>query len=283
MNLDRHDGPASFLAAAEPFLLAAEARHGLPLAVARTCLEEPDRYGGRNYFATVRGNGRVLGAALMTPPHQVAVHVPPAAAGLLAEDLAAGGFPVPGAFGPVECVDVFAAAWALPRGLAARRRRDLRAFSLERVIPAPPARGGMRAAVEGDVPTAAEFLAAFHAESRPQAVSEEPEAAARRAVAAGRLFLWQDGARVVAQARVMGFTATGVRVGAVYTPPGDRRRGYATALVGALSARLLAEGRRFCCLFTDLANPVANSIYPKVGYRPVGDFREWEWGGGGAP
>jgi predicted GNAT family acetyltransferase len=34
----------------------------------------------------------------------------------------------------------------------------------------------------------------------------------------------------------------------------------------------LAEGRRFCVLFTDLANPTSNAIYARIGYRPLADF-----------
>lgn len=76
-------------------------------------------------------------------------------------------------------------------------------------------------------------------------------------------------------------TPHGVSVNLVYTPPAKRRRGYATALVGALSRRLLDERAAFCCLFTDLANPVSNSIYPKVGYKPVCDVDELRFEGEG--
>jgi predicted GNAT family acetyltransferase len=62
-----------------------------------------------------------------------------------------------------------------------------------------------------------------------------------------------------------------VRVTLVYTPPSRRGRGYASACVAALSAMLLGGGRRFCYLFTDLANPTSNRIYAKIGYRPVCD------------
>lgn len=62
------------------------------------------------------------------------------------------------------------------------------------------------------------------------------------------------------------------RIGPVYTPPKERGRGYARALVAAVSRRRLTEGDSACCLFTDLANPVSNAIYPQVGYRPVGDY-----------
>jgi hypothetical protein len=34
---------------------------------------------------------------------------------------------------------------------------------------------------------------------------------------------------------------------------------------------MLEKGYSFCCLYTDLANPTSNSIYQKIGYRPVAD------------
>jgi len=277
MNVVRHDRADTFLQAAGAFLSADEARFHLPLAVAGACREDPGRYPGPNWFAVVEESGRVAGVGLLTPPHRAMIYAPPAAAGLLAEDLAAGEFPVPGAHGPVDGVDCFAAAWTLPRGLAARRHRDLRSFALDRVTPPPPTPGRMRPAGEGDLEIAEEFHAAFVLEAHLDAGASTPRQMAERAVATGRLFLWQDGVRVVSQATLAGFSPTGARIGAVYTPPGDRRSGYATALVAALSARALAEGRRRCFLFTDLANPVSNSIYPRIGYRPVADYREWEW------
>jgi uncharacterized protein len=69
----------------------------------------------------------------------------------------------------------------------------------------------------------------------------------------------------------------GVSVSAVYTPPEQRRKGYATACVAALSRRLLASGYDYCALFTDLANPTSNDIYYQIGYRPVADFDEYRF------
>jgi predicted GNAT family acetyltransferase len=46
--------------------------------------------------------------------------------------------------------------------------------------------------------------------------------------------------------------------------------------MAAASQALLDAGNVFCCLFTDLANPVSNAIYPRLGYRPVGDVAEIE-------
>jgi len=66
-------------------------------------------------------------------------------------------------------------------------------------------------------------------------------------------------------------------VSLVYTPPERRNRGYASALVAALSQHLLDAGWQFCVLFTDLANPISNSIYQRIGYRPVSDFDEYDF------
>ena len=52
---------------------------------------------------------------------------------------------------------------------------------------------------------------------------------------------------------------------------GPRGRGYASALVAAISQAELDAGRRFCFLFTDQANPTANHIYQAIGYEPVRD------------
>ena len=72
-------------------------------------------------------------------------------------------------------------------------------------------------------------------------------------------------------AAAMGETPNGTRIGCVYTPPALRGRGYASALVAELSQRLLDAGRRYCFLYTDLANPTPNVMYHRIGYRPVCD------------
>ncbi len=68
-----------------------------------------------------------------------------------------------------------------------------------------------------------------------------------------------------------------MRVGPVYTPPELRGRGYASAITAAATQRILASGRRFCFLYTDLANPTSNSIYQQIGYRPVTDITIWRF------
>ncbi len=91
-----------------------------------------------------------------------------------------------------------------------------------------------------------------------------------RHLARGTLFVWEDG-RPVSMAAAPGETPNGATVNLVYTPPALRRRGYAGACVAATSRRLLESGKRWCFLYTDLANLTTNHIYQQIGYRPVCD------------
>jgi uncharacterized protein len=66
-------------------------------------------------------------------------------------------------------------------------------------------------------------------------------------------------------------TPNTVGIGAVYTPPQFRKRGYASVAVATLSQQLLDSGRRSCFLYTDLSNPTSNAIYARLGYEPLDD------------
>ena len=101
----------------------------------------------------------------------------------------------------------------------------------------------------------------------------DPLQMAREKLGQGAIYLWEDG-EPVAMAGWAGPTPNGIRVNLVYTPPEARGRGYATACVEALSRLLLAEGRRWCFLYTDLANPTSNRLYQRLGYRPVCDVHQ---------
>jgi uncharacterized protein len=45
-----------------------------------------------------------------------------------------------------------------------------------------------------------------------------------------------------------------------------------------VSQAQLGAGRRFCFLFTDLANPTSNKIYQQIGYQPVTDVDQYRIG-----
>lgn len=93
------------------------------------------------------------------------------------------------------------------------------------------------------------------------------------------IVLWEDAGELVSMAGWGGPTPNGIRVGPVYTPPERRGHGYATVLTAELSrqlldGRLFEGGRRFCFLYTDLANPTSNAIFERIGYRRVAESAE---------
>jgi GNAT superfamily N-acetyltransferase len=226
-----------------------------------------DPYDSAPVWSWVEDSGQVIGTALWTPPYHLLLSPMPEQAAD-AVGLAWRGRGVPGVVGPLPAVDRCAARLADGRETT---RTEERLFRLDAVtVPRPPP-GQSRLAVDADHQRAAEWFAAFAVEA--DTVGHDPGGAARRAVDAGRLWLWDDdgpASLVMVRAPVAGVS----RLGPVYTPPDRRCRGYARALVADVSQGRLAAGDLACCLFTDLANPVSNSIYPQVGYRPVGDYAE---------
>ena len=87
----------------------------------------------------------------------------------------------------------------------------------------------------------------------------------------GGLSVWQAGGRPVSMGGVSRQVAGMVRIGPVYTPPDLRGHGYASAITADLSRRAREAGAAEVLLYTDLDNPVSNSIYQRIGYRAVED------------
>ena len=104
-----------------------------------------------------------------------------------------------------------------------------------------------------------------------------PGGCAASRVETALLALWVD-EEPVSMAGFPAHTRNGVRIGYVYTPEARRRRGYATTLVAELSSHALDLGFSHCVLYTDLANPTSNRIYRSVGFRPLQDVMDVEFG-----
>ena len=91
------------------------------------------------------------------------------------------------------------------------------------------------------------------------------------------LMIWDLDGKPVSMAGYSGPTPNGIRIGAVYTPPDLRRKGYASACTAGLSQHLLDLGFQFCFLFTDLLNPTSNHIYQQIGFEPVCDVDQYSF------
>jgi predicted GNAT family acetyltransferase len=276
VELRRFDAVDDFLAVAGDFLVAREAEHNLILGVCQNVRDIPETFTAPPYFATVTDADRVVAVALQTPPFQLVLSEidDPAAIPVLADDLA--GRDLPGAVGPVDHVRAFMEERVARGGPPARLTTAERIFRLTAVKPPPSIPGRPRVAEPADRALVASWLDAFMREALDESEPADIEAMTDRWIdRRGRtLYLWEDG-EIVSLAGVGSATPNGVRIGPVYTPPKARNRGYASALVAAVSQAQLSAGRRFCFLFTDLANPTSNHIYQAIGYEPVRDVDMW--------
>jgi predicted GNAT family acetyltransferase len=263
---------AAFLAAASPLLLADEPRHNLMLGLAATLRDHPALYPERHTWL-VRGGDAVVAAALWTPPYNLVVsRAVPAALAVLAGAIDGR---LPGVTGALPEAERFAAAWSARTGATVRRAMSQAIHAATRVVPPPRPQGALRDATAADRPLVVEWWRAFAMEAHAALVAVDAEAAVDHRLAApdAGVVLWDDGGPV-SLAAFGGPTPNGIRLGPVYTPPEARGRGYASALVAGLSEELLAGGRRFCFLYTDLANPTANRMYARLGYERVCDSVE---------
>lgn len=64
-------------------------------------------------------------------------------------------------------------------------------------------------------------------------------------------------------------TKNGISVSGVYTPKKCRNKGFASHLVSMTSQHMLDQGKKFCVLYTDTANPTSNKIYQNIGYELI--------------
>ena len=270
----------SFLADAGPFLGEREAEHNLLLGICSSLLRDPEPYGpGPAYFAIVEDGDRVIGAALCTPPHNVVLSETddPAAMGPLVRDAHDAMKSIPGVMGPRLAASAFAREWCELAGRAATRRMANRIYRASSATATTGVPGAMRAYREDDRELTIRWLDAFVREALPDEATDEPsEDVLRRRLGDpdGDVRLWDVDGTPTSLASFGQRTPNGIRVGPVYTPPGSRGRGYASALVGQMTAELL-QLHRFCFLFTDLANPTANDIYQRIGYEAVSDVEHY--------
>ncbi|MCA1695313.1 MAG: GNAT family N-acetyltransferase [Actinobacteria bacterium] len=218
------------------------------------------------------GAGRISGAVSLTPPYELLLAVVPVdSVDELALALRAREVFVPGVHGEVGIVERFAAAWTAGTSWRSVTTLHLRLYALATLRPPTPLPAGRaRPARSDDFDVALRWCTAFHGEIGGQAGDLEP--VIRHRIETGLLWVWEDPTGSVVSLAGRTATAVGVaRVGPVYTPPENRRRGYGTAVTAACTGDALRCGALQVVLFTDLANPTSNAIYQHIGYRPVSD------------
>jgi len=281
MQFKQFTCPHEFHAATYTTLMQNEAQNLVPLGNIIIGHEGKDKMGWRDpahwFMATVSDESGILLTAIMTPPHNVALYatdniVNPAAIDCLITGMA--DTPIPGVLAEKTLAETFAAAYTAPRGMTYKIAMDQRIYELTEVNPQIPKIGNIRLLEEKDMPFFPYWQEAFGAAGvyGTRTMPEPTDIDLYRYHLNSKMIyiLEVDGI----PATVAGFSRAMqnvIGVGRVYTPPYYRGRGYATSCVAQVSQIALDKGFAKCVLYTDLANPTSNSIYQKIGYRPIGD------------
>lgn len=276
MDVRAYDDPGTFRLVVDELYAADPVRHTLALTVIARALEDSAI---APVMLTAHSGGSLRGAAFRTPPWPLIVSgLPVEAHALVAAVLAELDPDVPGVNGPRELAEAFARVWADQAGAGLREVLAGRLYQLGDLVE-PSVPGRPRPATEADIPLLARWRNAFQTEALGhERQADRAEEIVRQNLDRGEgLTLWEHDGEVVSWANASVPTEAMSRVGPVYTPPERRGRGYGSAATVAVSRWARAAGAEHVLLFTDLANPTSNSIYQKIGYRPVFDTTEIEF------
>jgi len=267
-----------------PVLMRHEAQNLVPLGNVVIGYEGKDKTGWRdpvNWFMAAVTDGAVIRlTAVMTPPHNLTLYATDnrydgETVACLVNGLLEAGVPVPGVMTESRLAEDFARTYTASKSIGYQIHKRQRIYELTAVSPAIPAIGTLRPAKESDMAFIPYWLEAFNGDCTGGDYRVQNDAENYRYfIDPQRLFILEDGGTPVSMAKTVREIQTVCGVSYVYTPPYFRSKGYATACVAAVSRVILERGFTKCVLYTDLANPISNSIYQKIGYTPICDSLE---------
>jgi RimJ/RimL family protein N-acetyltransferase len=270
-----------FYATTYDLLMCHEAQNLIPLGNIILGKEGKDKNAWRDpanwYMTTVSDAGGVQLAAIMTPPHNITLYardnkIDDAAVSCLIDGI--GGVPVPGVIARKDMALHFAQAFCAAKGLTFETKMEQRIYELTRVNPDIVQMGTMRLAEERDMCFLPYWMESFYsADEYGKTTMNIPQDADiyLHRIGQKKIYVLEEQGQPVSIAAMTREMQTVCGVGLVYTPPYFRGKGYATSCVAQLSQMILDRGFTKCVLYTDLANPTSNSIYQKMGYKPICD------------
>lgn len=266
MRLHRFTDPQLFLDHCQDWLIQEELKNSTMLAVVRLLVSGAHPFAPPYYMSVVESDDGIIGCAVRSPPDSLLLaDVPATAIPLLAADIATVYDKLPGVTAMENVARAFAEQWRQRRGDAwTINHWDW--YALEEVVPPEnPAPGSLRLANSSDMDFVRMCAPNF---ARETDTLVDVAAFYERRVSSDSLFVWQNETPCSLVA-ASGITPNTVRISGVYTTPENRLNGYASAAVATTSQLMLDAGHRFCVLFADRADPHANSVYQKIGYKPI--------------
>lgn len=226
--------------------------------------------------ATVSNKEEIALTALMTPPHNITLYstdneMRPEALDCLIDGL--GHQNIPGVTSDKALALAFAEKYTAGKGMTCDTEMNQRIYELKIINQDIKCQGVIRLAKNDDIHFFPYWLEAFYASVYGKTEMNIPEDVqeAKYKIDSRKMYILEVAGVPVSMAGFTRELTTAIGVAYVYTPPYFREKGYASSIVAQLSQLALDRGYKKCVLYTDLSNPISNSIYMKIGYVPVCD------------
>ena len=271
LKIKNYASAQDFLNETKSLLLKNEAEYSLLLGLAMLRLQvtNEDTY---HYYSVVQNN-ELIGCAVMTNVNLILTRIPGTFLPELAQTLFDQKIQPPGVVGPVHSTEAFAQCWKTISGRNYKLGMGQKVYELTQVtMPESSDLGELVLADLSHEELVKDWLIQFRYEATPHDTSslESTIKLARSKIEKNEVYLLKTKDQKIVSMNMIGRpTDHGISVSGVYTPPELRKKGYASVLVAKTSEKMLQQGRKFCVLYTDLANPTSNKIYQEVGYREV--------------
>ncbi len=266
MRVTRPADAAEFLERTAAFRASDPVRTNVLGSVATGVLQGR-AYDAEHWFVVEDDGGAVVGAAIWTEPYRLLLSpMAPAAAQALAPAVLELPQVPPGVIGPQEVASevVAAAGWSTEQHMLEHL------LVLQEFTPAAGVPGQARSLTDADVDLAADWMRQFGEDSG--SLVPDPRESIVGRMANHRFWVVDDEpVSFASHAPLVGSEGGTVgRVGPVFTPAAQRRRGYGAAVTSAVVEHLLPLATTVM-LYTDAANPTSNSVYERLGFRQVAD------------
>ena len=228
-----------------------------------------ERFTPGRYWVAADGNA-VVGVVFQSPLNLRAIVTPmePSIVRSVVDAISDAKVKLPGVGGDATTAAHFAGQWAERQKSAVVPFMGQRIYEVDKVKEPIGIKGHLRKAVSKDRKRLIDWVRRFYIDITGVQESGAEDIVDRR-ISAGQLWLWDN----AGPASIAGLTPPMegvVRVQLVYTPPENRGKGYASACVASLSKQVRDVEHR-CILYTDLGNPISNSIYRRIGYHVVSE------------
>lgn len=182
-----------------------------------------------------------------------------------------------GVTGRRNVVEPFASCYADYHREAYRHDMTMESYHAPAVRLPSDVDGVIRRAGVEDTQQVVQFLVGFAEDAYGVRVSAATQLdTARRLIREGGLYVWMVGSETVSMANIAHRSSRHGRINAVYTPGGERKKGYASALVAELALSLLQEGL-VPMLYADQGNPLSNRLYQNIGFSRCGEIVDYKF------